>query len=255
MSQVIKIISFVPSWTETLIEAGVSVVGCTRYCIHPKHIVQDIPIVGGTKKILIDECLKLKPDLIIFDKEENNLEMTQLCDLHQLKWIATHVVDLKSCGEELLKLSILLKNEQLKIWGEKYLQIAHEDVFSEEKRSRIFQSIILNSDRLATDFKVQDYQIQYLIWNEPLMAITRQTFIGDVLAKLSLFAPDMQEGGSKYPEISFDSLKDKYCLFSSEPYPFEKKYSELIQQGLKGCLVDGEKVSWYGIRCLRTLNG
>lgn len=30
-----RVVCMVPSWTETLIECGVKVVGRTRYCVHP----------------------------------------------------------------------------------------------------------------------------------------------------------------------------------------------------------------------------
>jgi hypothetical protein len=44
-----RVVSFVPSWTETLLECGVNVVGRTRYCIHPTEKIQNIAIIGGTK--------------------------------------------------------------------------------------------------------------------------------------------------------------------------------------------------------------
>ena len=44
-----RVVSLVPSWTETLIEAGVDVVGRTRFCLHPRDRVKSIPAVGGTK--------------------------------------------------------------------------------------------------------------------------------------------------------------------------------------------------------------
>lgn len=46
----VRVISMVPSWTETLIYCGIEVVGRTRYCIHPEE-AQKISVVGGTKDI------------------------------------------------------------------------------------------------------------------------------------------------------------------------------------------------------------
>ena len=66
--------SLVPSWTETLICAGVDVVGRTRFCIHPEGKVGSIAALGGTKNLKSQELMNLKPDLIILDQEENPKE-------------------------------------------------------------------------------------------------------------------------------------------------------------------------------------
>ena len=52
-----KIISLVPSITETLIDFSLTnqqIIGRTKFCIHPKNIVQNIKIVGGTKTLHLD---------------------------------------------------------------------------------------------------------------------------------------------------------------------------------------------------------
>ena len=72
-----RVVSLVPSLTETLLECGVEVVGRTRFCIHPADKVADIPAVGGTKEVNWQRCLALEPDLVVMDKEENTLEMAQ----------------------------------------------------------------------------------------------------------------------------------------------------------------------------------
>lgn len=63
-----KVISWVPSWTETLIRAGVQVIGRTRYCVHPKGQVQKTPIVGGTKDVDWTAIRGLRPDWVLLDK-------------------------------------------------------------------------------------------------------------------------------------------------------------------------------------------
>ena len=75
-----RIISLVPSITETLFDFGLSeseIVGRTKFCIHPKEKVNLIPIVGGTKNIHIEKIQSLEPDLIIANKEENVKEQIE----------------------------------------------------------------------------------------------------------------------------------------------------------------------------------
>ena len=68
-----RIVSLVPSVTETLIELGAAarIVGVTNYCVFPEDVVREIPQVGGTKGIVFETIEELQPDLIIANKEEN----------------------------------------------------------------------------------------------------------------------------------------------------------------------------------------
>ena len=232
-----RVVSFVPSWTETLIAAEIEVVGRTRFCIHPEAAVASIPVVGGTKNINLDQVIALKPDLVIFDKEENNQEMYQLCVEQGLNCYATHVVDLKSCGEELLQLAKRLHSDQLNRWGADYLAL--KPLPQKQFEKCIFDGAFEPNTTYS-----------YVIWQKPFMRVTPDTFIGDVL---KLFNIQLAAGESKYPEISDEELKKTFCLFSSEPFPFAKYFAELKDKGYKGVLVDGEKISWYGVRTLKFL--
>lgn len=236
-----RVVSFVPSLTETLLESGVQVVGRTRFCIYPEFQVAAIPIVGGTKNInSIDEILSLKPDLVVFDKEENNLSMYQMCLDHGLNCYAMHVVNLKTCGEELLKLGDILNNPTLKHWGVGYLSL-------NKIPKRRFKECVMNGD---INSLLEHNFFSYVIWKNPFMVVSANTFIGDVLA---LFDIHLKAYDKKYPEVDEEELKNMFCLFSSEPFPFEKYFAEMGHQGFKGLLVDGEKLSWYGVRTLKFL--
>ena len=62
-----RIISLVPSITELLfdLELAGNLVGRTRYCVHPKPEIDDIPSVGGTKKVVLDRVRDLEPTHVI----------------------------------------------------------------------------------------------------------------------------------------------------------------------------------------------
>lgn len=238
-----RVVSFVPSWTETLIESKVEVVGRTRFCIHPENVIKSIPVVGGTKNInSIEQVLSLKPDLVLFDKEENNQEMYQMCLDHGLTCYATHVVDIKSCAEGLLKMSELLKNEKLSEWGKAFLSLKKLPLKS-------FAQCVLDGE-LNFLLKSDSRKFSYVIWKKPFMRVSPNTFIGDVL---KLFEIELADSEKKYPEITEEDLKKTFSFFSSEPFPFAKYFADLRNQGFNGVLVDGEKLSWYGIRSLRFL--
>ncbi|HEX5011267.1 MAG TPA: helical backbone metal receptor, partial [Planctomycetota bacterium] len=71
-----RVVSLVPSTTETLVAlgAGPRVVGRTRYCVHPRPWVDGVPTVGGTKDPDLGAITALRPDLIVVNEEENRPE-------------------------------------------------------------------------------------------------------------------------------------------------------------------------------------
>jgi ABC-type Fe3+-hydroxamate transport system substrate-binding protein len=66
-----RIVSLVPSITETLFALGVGdrVVGITDFCIFPPDLA--LPRVGGTKNPRIEDIRALAPDLVHMNLEEN----------------------------------------------------------------------------------------------------------------------------------------------------------------------------------------
>jgi ABC-type Fe3+-hydroxamate transport system substrate-binding protein len=77
-----RIVSLVPSWTETLFAFGLSqeIVGITKFCVEPAAAVAEVPKIGGTKNPDIKRIHELKPDLVIANAEENRRE-----DIEQLR--------------------------------------------------------------------------------------------------------------------------------------------------------------------------
>ena len=64
-----RVVSLVPSVTETLLAWGVTPVACTRFCEQP-----DLPHVGGTKDPDVAAIRDLAPDLVVMCVEENRRE-------------------------------------------------------------------------------------------------------------------------------------------------------------------------------------
>lgn len=75
-----KIVSLVPSQTELLCDLGLqdSLVGITKFCVHPTNLRTQKVIVGGTKQVNFEKIHALKPDVILCNKEENTLEMVNV---------------------------------------------------------------------------------------------------------------------------------------------------------------------------------
>src|SRR5262245_43335457 len=64
-----KVVSLVPSATETLLALGVTPIACTRFCEQP-----GITAVGGTKDPDVAAIALLEPDLVVVNDEENRFD-------------------------------------------------------------------------------------------------------------------------------------------------------------------------------------
>ncbi len=248
-----RIVSLVPSWTETLIACGANVGGRTRFCIHPQEVVCNITVVGGTKDLDIEKLVQLKPDLLILDKEEN---LPWMLEQSPCPVFVSHVTDIGVMPEELKKLSDLLPH----IAGD-LLQLSRRwtDLLKCKHSALVEVPGVLHwiSNPQVLD---EDTQFVYVIWRKPWMCVSQNTFIGSMIhflgGKLYLVSEDQ-----KYPQFSLESLLNEsheniFFLFSSEPYPFFNKKNELkefVESGMKAAIVDGECYSWFGVRSLRFL--
>ena len=108
-----KIISLVPSITETLFDFGLTdteIIGRTKFCIHPKGLVKNVETIGGTKNLNLEKIKKLNPDLIIANKEENEkLQVEEL--MKDFKVWVTAIETLEDNSRFLAELGTLLNKE------------------------------------------------------------------------------------------------------------------------------------------------
>ncbi len=227
-----KIISLVPSITETLFDFGLStdeVIGRTKFCIHPSDQVKDVAVIGGTKNLNIDKIKSLKPDLIIANKEENEkLQVEELMNAFKV-WV-TEIETLEDNQDFISEVGALLGNDDL------------ADDFN-HKINSIFKVPVIPSPK----------KVAYLIWKNPYMTVGSDTFINEILDKLGF--KNLFKNQTRYPEVSVEDLKDAHLIFlSSEPFPFQQKHIDELQKELPNkqiILVDGEAFSWFGTHLIK----
>ncbi|KFC21358.1 ABC transporter substrate-binding protein [Epilithonimonas lactis] len=222
-----KVVSLVPSITETLFDLGLTsseIVGRTKFCIHPKELVKDVEIIGGTKNLNIEKIKALKPDLIIANKEENVKEQV----------------------EELMKdFKVLLTNVET-LEDNYYLikQLGH--LFGKEEKAQLFN--LKTYEAFDIPKSENKLKVAYLIWKDPYMTVGSDTFISRILEELGF--ENLFKDQKRYPEVQLEDLKEADLIFlSSEPFPFKEKHIAEIQNvciNQKIMIVDGEAFSWYG---------
>ena len=229
-----RIVSLVPSQTELLYNLGLetSIVGITKFCVHPKHLLQTKTIVGGTKQVHFSKIKALNPEIILCNKEENTEEM-----IEELEKIApVHLSDIYTIEDCM---------ELINMYGVMFLV--------ENQAEKIITSIKSEQLKFQEFIKFQpNLKTVYFIWKNPWMVAAKNTFINALLSE-SYFENHFKEL-ERYPEIDLDKDIDKdveVIMLSTEPFPFkEKDVAELKVKfpQAKVMLVDGELFSWYGSR-------
>ncbi len=236
-----RLISLVPSLSETLLDCNASLVGRSRFCIHPALHMKSIPAVAGTKQAEWAAMARLKPDLVILDKEENTREMAESCPY---PYLALHITRIEDVGPELSRLATRIDNAALRAvarrW-ERAAQRATPDYTLESLPG------MLEWWRMPTT----QTRLEYLIWRNPWMAIGEGTFIHSMLERMGMRGR-LPSHGEKYPEIELRAIdpRQTVLLFSTEPFPFQRYRDQLLKLGYACGLIDGECYSWYGIRSL-----
>lgn len=236
-----RIVSLVPSQTELLYDLGLedSIVGITKFCVHPYHFKSTKKIVGGTKKVHYDKIRSLEPDIIICNKEENTQEMVDELRKICTVWV-TNIVTIEDSFQMITDIGqIFDKRTEARKWNDK-LAFALSD----------FKNFI-------NDIPIK--KVAYFIWKNPYMVAGSGTFINELL-KLNHFQNHFALK-ERYPEIELGTMEEvgdlDLLLLSSEPFPFQAIDGyEIVKSTHKAqaILVDGEMFSWHGSRLLKAFD-
>ncbi len=234
-----KIVSLVPSITETLFEIGIGhrVVGVTRYCIYPQE-AQNRAIVGGTKSPNVEKIKKLDPDIVIANVEENPKDR-----IEQISKFTDVFVTYPRTVEESLKMV-----EDLSL------------LFNGEIKDRV-KHLVSAGNALVSNSNTKRLKVFCPIWKDPWMTINSDTFINDMLLKTG-FENIFSEKEERYPVISNRELKEiqpDVIILPTEPYSFSQADVDSLKKdfrnfgGIPIVVVDGSLLSWYGVRTVKGL--
>ncbi|HJQ28459.1 MAG TPA: helical backbone metal receptor [Rubrobacter sp.] len=236
-----RIVSLVPSLTETLFALGVGerVVGRTRYCTQPPRSVGRVAKVGGTKKVDIARILELGPDLIVAVKEENTRE--------DVEALADSGIPVFLGAPETVDEAV----DMLRDLAGRVEAPRTEDVLAPVGRAvKRLRMQPENSRRVFVP-----------IWKSPYMSIGSDTYIHDVLKTCG--GENICGEATRYPVVALhdiEAARPEVILLPDEPYPFSAEdlpefYSLDVPatRGDRIHLVDGKLLTWYGPRMAGSL--
>ena len=211
----IRVVSLVPSVTETLLAWGIEPIACTRFCEQP-----GIEDVGGTKDPDLGAIEALAPDLVVFDQEENRLEDYQELASQNLRVESLHVTSVSDVGTELGRLASVVGAQ----WS--------------------YSLDAPRGSRSLTAFVP--------IWRRPWMTVTAGTYGVSVLNHLGVDVL-FSEMEDRYPSLDDKNLmaaKPDIVLAPSEPYPFGKRHLDILEAIAPTLLIDGQDLFWWGSRTI-----
>jgi ABC-type Fe3+-hydroxamate transport system substrate-binding protein len=218
-----RVVSLVPSITETIFDMGLSnqLAGRTAFCIHPANKVKKIPIIGGTKTLRTDKIERINPDLILAVREENSRE-----DIERV-WqkLPVYVFDIHTIGQALDMIATL------------------GGLLGHPRKGINLRK---NIEKTLKPFPDSGLKVLYLIWKNPFMAAGKATFIDSVLTHAGFENFINEEGYPRVEDVHIEQAN--LVMLSSEPYHFKTgEVKEMkVTWGDKFMEVDGEIFSWYG---------
>jgi ABC-type Fe3+-hydroxamate transport system substrate-binding protein len=271
-----RIISLVPSLTEVLFAFGLGtrIVAITDYCVEPQPEVRSKPSIGGTKNPDVQAILRLTPDLVVANVEENRRHDVEYL---QAQGIPVFVCFPQTVAEALVTLRTLAQATQVETQAAPLLERI-EAAYEETK---------------AFTAARRKVRVFCPIWKDPWMTINRETFIHDMIETCggaNIFAERerrfplaadlgqqpvreaiLVEGRDRrYPRVTLAEmagLMPEVILLPDEPYRFttadQADFVGLLHvpavRDKRILLIDGKTVCWYwsrldeSLRSLRAL--
>lgn len=221
-----RVVSLVPSVTETLVRWGVPPVACTRFCEQP-----DLLHVGGTKNPDVPAIVRLAPDLVVMCVEENRREDAEDLAEAGVVTAALSVDGVEDVVPAMQMLAGLVGVDPRRVVGEPPAQPP-------------------SGPAEGTGGAVAGLRAFVPIWKRPWMTLSDRTYGSSLLAALgveNVFAGATE----RYPEVTLDEAaarRPDVVLAPSEPYPFAERHVPDLQEVAPVVLVDGQDLFWWGAR-------
>jgi ABC-type Fe3+-hydroxamate transport system substrate-binding protein len=234
----VKVVSLVPSATETLLALGITPVACTRFCEQPARgpggvPLKEIPTVGGTKDPDVAAISLLQPDLVVVNDEENRFD-----DVDRLRKLGLPVHEMSprsvaEVGPAVAALAAAVDAEVPDPFG----PTAWRAWLEERRRRR----------------RGEPRRTFVLVWRRPWMTLAGDTYGSSLLQLLGCFNVFTGQG-PRYPTVELSDAAGRHpdlVLLPTEPYPFKERHVAEVAEGVPGAevaIVDGQDLFWWGIR-------
>lgn len=222
-SRPVRVVSLVPSLTESILAWGVAPVACTRFCEQPafEH-------VGGTKDPDVERIVALEPDVVLLCEEENRLEDYEALVARGVRTHSVRIDDVADVGPALAGVADAVGAR-----------------FDADAFARALPAVRPEGGR----------RVFLPVWRRPWITLSAHTYGSSVLRRLG-FTTLFGTGEVRYPEIDEAAVRDArpdLVVLPTEPYPFKERHIEEWASLAPTVLVDGQDLFWWGTRTPQAL--
>lgn len=237
-----RIVSLVPSLTHMVCDLGLKdrIVGATTFCVEPPGLAKTVTLIGGTKDPDLDKIAALKPTHILVNEEENKPEHIAACER-----LAPTFVTFPKRPDEVPRLI-----REAGAWLE--AAVAGEEWAAKAEATLTAMDAAVRRRAQAE----APLRALYLIWREPYMVASRDTYISGMMTMLGL--DNVAPSTPRYPTMTEEQMRGvrpDVLLLSSEPYPFRNRDADRIRAAWPDAprieKIDGRLMSWYGTMLVR----
>ena len=211
-----RVVSLVPSATETLMAWGITPVAVTRFCEQPQ-----LAHVGGTKDPDVDAIVALRPDVVVMCTQEN-----RLVDAEALRagGINVHAIDITRLG--------------------------HVGPQMEALACAVEAAAPTGPWPLGDEVAPPRLRAFVPIWKRPWMTISGDTYGSSLLRALGV-ENVYDNHTDRYPTVDIGDvvmLRPDVVLATSEPYPFAERHRRQLEEIAPVMFIDGQDLFWWGAR-------
>jgi ABC-type Fe3+-hydroxamate transport system substrate-binding protein len=210
----VRVVSLVPSVTETLLAWHITPIAVTKFCEQP-----DLPHVGGTKNPDVDAIVELRPDLVVLCDEENRREDA---DALETAGVPLHVMTVQSV----------------------------EAVAPGLRRLAHALTLDVTVDEPPTTTAPIRTTAFVPIWRRPWMSMNASTYGSSLLASIGI-GNVFSDSDDRYPTVTLDEVRERrpeVVLAPSEPYLFVERHRAELETVAPVEFVDGQDLFWWGVR-------
>ncbi len=209
-----RVVSLVPSVTESLLAWGVVPVACTRFCEQPSILA-----VGGTKNPEIADIVGLAPDLVVVNDEENRREDA---DALAAAGLAVHSCSPRSVADVAPALEALAAAVGV-------------------------DAVVEPADEPLAPLGLSAF---IPIWRRPWMTFAADTYGSSLLESIGV-RNAFGDSEERYPTVELADVLDRgtdVVLAPTEPYAFKPFHLDAFRPVAPVVEVDGQDLFWWGVR-------
>ncbi len=213
-----RIVSLVPSATETILAWGISPIAVTRFCEQGDKF----PTVGGTKDPRIADIVAMQPDVVLMCDQENRLPDAEALIQAKVHVHRIHITDIAHVLPEIESLAEVLGLP--KSVAARCAPIVQRR-YEHRKRAYI------------------------PIWKRPWMTLNEATYATSLLASIGI--DTIAHGSPAYPEMDLEqarAAKPDLVIAPNEPYVFGERHRAELETVAPTVFVDGKDLFWWGTR-------